>query len=40
MVLDNLGKTKSEVKMNDQALTAEVTLYFSGRPPPPKKKFP
>ncbi len=40
MVLDNLGKTKSEVKMDEKALTAEVTLYFSGQPPPPKKKFP
>jgi len=40
MVLDNLGKTKSEVKMDEKALGAEVTLYFSGQPPPPKKKFP
>ena len=40
LVLDNLGKTKSEVKMDEQALTADVTLYFSGQPPPPKKKFP
>ncbi|MBS1829880.1 MAG: hypothetical protein JST93_31560 [Acidobacteria bacterium] len=40
MVLDNLGKTKSEVKLDEQALTADVTLYFSGQPPPPKKKFP
>ena len=40
MVLDNLGKTKSEVKTDEKAGTAEVTLYFSGQPPPPKKKFP
>lgn len=27
-VLENLGKTKSEIKMDDTKLTAEVTLYF------------
>ncbi|MBL8176711.1 MAG: hypothetical protein JNK48_18690 [Bryobacterales bacterium] len=40
MVLENLGKTKSEVKLDHAALQAEVTLYFSGQPPPPKKQFP
>lgn len=40
MVLDNLGKTKSEIKTDEKSGTAEVTLYFSGQPPPPKKKFP
>jgi outer membrane protein assembly factor BamA len=27
-VFDNLGKTRSEVKIDDKALAAEVTLYF------------
>ncbi len=39
-VLDDLGKTKSEIKTDEKTLTAEVTLYFSALPPPPKKKFP
>ncbi|MCS7026536.1 MAG: hypothetical protein NZV14_17190 [Bryobacteraceae bacterium] len=39
-LFDNLGKTKAEVKTDDQNRTAEVTLYFSAEPPPPKKPFP
>ncbi|MBL8232059.1 MAG: hypothetical protein JNL98_26420 [Bryobacterales bacterium] len=39
-ILENLGKTKADVKTDDKTYTAEVTLYFSGEPPPPKKQFP
>ena len=32
-LFDNLGNTKSEVKVNDQDHTADVTLTFAGAPP-------
>jgi len=37
-VFENLGKTKSEVKLDEAKGTASVTLYFAGQGPPPKKK--
>jgi len=40
-ILENLGKTKADIKTDDQKLTAEVTLVFTGEGPPQKKKqFP
>jgi len=33
-LFDNLGKTKADVKINDQEHTADVTLTFGGAPPP------
>jgi outer membrane protein assembly factor BamA len=35
-VFDNLGKTKADVKINEQDHTADVTLTFSVAPPAPK----
>jgi outer membrane protein insertion porin family len=35
-VFDNLGKTKSEIKVNDQDHTADVTLTFGGENPEQK----
>jgi outer membrane protein insertion porin family len=32
-LFDNLGKTKADVKINDQDHTADVTLTFGGAPP-------
>ena len=32
-LFDNLGTTRADVKMNDSAHTADVTLVFSGAPP-------
>ena len=36
-LFDNLGATKSDVKINEQDHTAEVTLTFAGAPPPKKE---
>ena len=37
-MFDNLGKTKSEVKLDDTSGTADVTLYFAGEEPKPGEK--
>jgi outer membrane protein insertion porin family len=37
-ILDNLGETKSVAKPDDENHTVDVTLYFKGAPPKPKKK--
>ncbi|MBI3208829.1 MAG: hypothetical protein HYZ37_07995 [Candidatus Solibacter usitatus] len=37
-IFDNLGKTRSEVKMDDLTAAVEVTLHFSGEGPHPTKK--
>jgi outer membrane protein assembly factor BamA len=34
-LFDNLGKTKADIKINDQDHTADVTLTFGGATPPP-----
>ncbi|MBI4910495.1 MAG: hypothetical protein HY820_43175 [Acidobacteria bacterium] len=39
-VLDNLGKTRSESKLNDETGEVEVTLNFTGEAPKPKKPDP
>jgi outer membrane protein insertion porin family len=39
-IFDNLGKTKSVVKLNDQDLTVAVTLIFEGTQSPEEKKLP
>lgn len=36
-VLDNLGKTRSEAKLNDETGDVEVVLHFTGEGPQPKK---
>jgi outer membrane protein assembly factor BamA len=36
-VFDNLGKTKATVKVDDQTRVVDVTLYFAGEPPEPKR---
>jgi hypothetical protein len=33
-LFDNLGKTKAEFKIDEKDHTADVTLTFSGAPPP------
>ena len=35
-VFDNLGKTSAKVQVNEQSRTVDVTLNFTGAPPPPK----
>ncbi len=37
-IFDNLGKTKTEVKIDENTRQADVILYFSGAEPPPKKR--
>jgi outer membrane protein insertion porin family len=37
-ILDNLGDTRSEVKIDKDRHIAIVTLFFKGAPPPEKKK--
>lgn len=39
-LFDNLGKTKADVKINDEAHSADVTLTFGGAPPKPKQPRP
>ncbi len=40
-VFENLGKTRSEARIDEASKTVDVTLYFSGTPPPdPRKKRP
>jgi hypothetical protein len=34
-LFDNLGKTKADVKVNEETHTADVTLTFGGAPPKP-----
>jgi outer membrane protein assembly factor BamA len=37
-LFDNLGQTKADVKVDEKAHTADVTLNFKGAPPAPEKK--
>jgi outer membrane protein insertion porin family len=37
-VFDNLGKTRAESKIDEKTHTVDVTLYFTGTPPPAEKK--
>jgi outer membrane protein insertion porin family len=37
-VFDNLGKTRSEVRIDDKARSADVTLVFTGAPQRPRRK--
>jgi len=37
-VFDNLGATRSEVDIDDETLTVDVTLYFRGAPPAPERR--
>ena len=39
-LFDDLGKTKYELKVDDQVHVVDVTLSFAGAPPPEKKKQP
>ncbi|MBS1856842.1 MAG: hypothetical protein JST11_15850 [Acidobacteria bacterium] len=38
-LFDNLGKTKADVKVNDDTHTADVTLTFGGAPSKPDRPF-
>jgi outer membrane protein assembly factor BamA len=37
-MFDNLGQTKADVKVDEKAHTADVTLNFKGAPPTPERK--
>jgi hypothetical protein len=37
-VFDNLGKTRAETSTDEASKTVDVTLYFSGAAPEPKKR--
>jgi outer membrane protein assembly factor BamA len=39
-ILDNLGKTRSEAKINEETGNVDVILYFTGEPTRTKKKSP
>ncbi|HEY7335845.1 MAG TPA: POTRA domain-containing protein [Bryobacteraceae bacterium] len=39
-VLDNLGKTSSETRVDEASKRVDVTLHFSGAGPQPKKRIP
>jgi len=39
-IFDNLGKTRSEAKVNEKTQTVDVTLYFEGGAPAKKKEEP
>jgi hypothetical protein len=36
-LFDNLGKTRSETKIDEKTHTVDVKLYFTGEPPERKK---
>jgi len=37
-LFDSLGETKSQVKVNEEARTVDVTLVFKGAPPPARRR--
>jgi outer membrane protein assembly factor BamA len=39
-ILDNLGKTSSETRIDETTKRVDVTLHFSGAGPQPKKRIP